>query len=113
MSDLIVQFLFTLNVRRQNSHICDINLTITINIVILPNLCLFVNISNFFSIFLNFYLLKREELLKLRQNIGMIFQGFELAEQRKVLKNICFPISISDNIPIRYGVSITKNFDRK
>lgn len=39
--------------------------------------------------------LKKKELLKLRQNIGMIFQGFNLLEQRTVLKNICFPLEIS------------------
>ena len=38
--------------------------------------------------------LKKKELLKLRQNIGMIFQGFNLLEQRTVLKNICFPLEI-------------------
>lgn len=39
--------------------------------------------------------LKKKELLKLRQNIGMIFQGFNLLEQRTVLKNICFPLEIA------------------
>ncbi len=39
--------------------------------------------------------LKKKELLKLRRNIGMIFQGFNLLEQRTVLKNICFPLEIS------------------
>ena len=39
--------------------------------------------------------LTKKELLKLRQNIGMIFQGFNLLEQRTVLKNICFPLEIS------------------
>ena len=36
--------------------------------------------------------LNRRSLLKLRQNIGMIFQGFNLLEQRTVLKNVCFPL---------------------
>lgn len=39
--------------------------------------------------------LPRKELLKLRQSIGMIFQGFNLLEQRTVLKNICYPLEIA------------------
>jgi len=39
--------------------------------------------------------LPRKELLKLRQNIGMIFQSFNLLEQRSVLKNICYPLEIA------------------
>ena len=39
--------------------------------------------------------LSRSELLKLRRNIGMIFQGFNLLEQRTVLKNITFPLEIA------------------
>jgi len=39
--------------------------------------------------------LSERELLKLRQNIGMIFQGFNLLEQRNVLKNVCFPLEIA------------------
>ena len=39
--------------------------------------------------------LPRKELLKLRQQIGMIFQGFNLLEQRNVIRNICFPLEIS------------------
>ncbi len=38
--------------------------------------------------------LPRRELLKLRQQIGMIFQGFNLLEQRNVIKNICFRWSL-------------------
>lgn len=37
---------------------------------------------------------KRELLLK-RQEIGMIFQGFNLLEQRTVLKNVLFPLEIA------------------
>ena len=37
----------------------------------------------------------KKELLKTRQNIGMIFQGFNLLEQRNVLKNVCFPLEIA------------------
>lgn len=39
--------------------------------------------------------LSRPDLLKLRQSIGMIFQGFNLLEQRNVLRNVCFPMEIA------------------
>jgi D-methionine transport system ATP-binding protein len=39
--------------------------------------------------------LSRRDLLKARQDIGMIFQGFNLLEQRTVLRNICFPLEIA------------------
>lgn len=39
--------------------------------------------------------LSKKELLIKRRNIGMIFQGFNLLEQRNVLKNICFPLEIA------------------
>ncbi len=39
--------------------------------------------------------LPRRELLKLRRQIGMIFQGFNLLEQRNVIGNICFPLEIA------------------
>ena len=39
--------------------------------------------------------LARKELLKLRQSIGMIFQGFNLLAQRSVLKNVCYPLEIA------------------
>lgn len=39
--------------------------------------------------------LSEKELLKLRRSIGMIFQGFNLLEQRTVLRNVCFPMEIS------------------
>ena len=39
--------------------------------------------------------LSRPELLKLRQSIGMIFQGFNLLEQRTILRNVCFPLEIA------------------
>ena len=39
-------------------------------------------------------LLSKKELLKTRQNIGMIFQGFNLLNQRNVIKNICYPLEI-------------------
>lgn len=39
--------------------------------------------------------LNKKELLKVRQNIGMIFQGFNLFSQRTVIKNICYPLEIA------------------
>ena len=36
--------------------------------------------------------LSRKELLSLRQSVGMIFQLFNLLEQRTVLRNVCFPL---------------------
>ena len=39
--------------------------------------------------------LPEKELLKLRKSIGMIFQGFNLLEQRTVMGNVCFPLEIS------------------
>lgn len=39
--------------------------------------------------------LSKKELLKVRQSIGMIFQGFNLLEQRSILRNVCFPMEIS------------------
>lgn len=39
--------------------------------------------------------LTKKELLKTRQNIGMIFQGFNLLSQRNVIKNICYPLEIA------------------
>ena len=39
--------------------------------------------------------MSEKELRKTRQNIGMIFQHFNLLMQRNVLDNICFPMEIS------------------
>ena len=39
--------------------------------------------------------LSTKELLEARRSIGMIFQGFNLLEQRTVLKNVCFPLEIA------------------
>lgn len=39
--------------------------------------------------------LSQKELLKIRQTIGMIFQNFNLLEQRNVLKNVCYPLEIA------------------
>ena len=43
----------------------------------------------------NLMTLSNKELLVLRRNIGMIFQGFNLLEQRSVIDNVCFPLEIS------------------
>ncbi|MBQ1236008.1 MAG: ATP-binding cassette domain-containing protein [Oscillospiraceae bacterium] len=39
--------------------------------------------------------LGRTELLQMRRSISMIFQGFNLLEQRTVLRNVTFPLEIS------------------
>jgi len=39
--------------------------------------------------------LSGKELLEMRRSIGMIFQSFNLLEQRTVLKNVCFPLEIA------------------
>ncbi|MBR7074618.1 MAG: ATP-binding cassette domain-containing protein [Oscillospiraceae bacterium] len=39
--------------------------------------------------------LPRAELLQMRRRISMIFQGFNLLEQRSVLHNVTFPLEIS------------------
>ncbi len=39
--------------------------------------------------------LPRRELLQMRRSISMIFQGFNLLEQRSVLRNVTFPLEIS------------------
>ncbi len=39
--------------------------------------------------------LNKKELRHTRQNIGMIFQSFNLLEQRNVLRNITFPLEIA------------------
>lgn len=40
-------------------------------------------------------LLSRKELLRARQNIGMIFQGYHLLEQRNIRSNVCYPLEIA------------------
>ena len=37
----------------------------------------------------------RKQLLETRRSIGMIFQGFNLLEQRNVLKNVTYPLEIA------------------
>ena len=44
---------------------------------------------------INLMAVKKKELLKIRQSIGMIFQGFNLLEQRNVLKNVTFPLEVA------------------
>lgn len=39
--------------------------------------------------------LSNKELRKKRSDIGMIFQGFNLLEQKNVIDNICFPLEIA------------------
>jgi D-methionine transport system ATP-binding protein len=39
--------------------------------------------------------LSQKELLQVRRKIGMIFQNFNLFEQRSVLQNICYPLEIA------------------
>src|SRR5690554_6226523 len=39
--------------------------------------------------------LTKKELYKIRQSMGMIFQQFNLLQQRTVLDNICFPLEIA------------------
>ena len=39
--------------------------------------------------------MSRKELLQTRQSIGMIFQSFNLLEQRNVLKNVTYPLEIA------------------
>ena len=39
--------------------------------------------------------LPKSELLKLRQSMGMIFQSFNLFQQRSAIENICYPLEIA------------------
>ena len=38
--------------------------------------------------------LKKKELLEYRKNIGMIFQNYNLMEQKTILKNVCLPFEL-------------------
>ena len=40
--------------------------------------------------------MKEKEILAMRQNMGMIFQQFNLLEQRNLLQNVCFPLEIAE-----------------
>ncbi len=46
--------------------------------------------------------ISRRHLLELRRSIGMIFQDFNLLEQRSVLRNVTFPLEIAG---IKYGAA--------
>lgn len=48
----------------------------------------------------NLLQLNKEQLRLRRQKIGMIFQHFNLLEQKNVLDNVCFPLAIS-GIPLK------------
>lgn len=39
--------------------------------------------------------ISRKKLLTLRRSIGMIFQGFNLLEQRTIIRNVMFPLEIA------------------
>ena len=41
--------------------------------------------------------MKEKEILAMRQNMGMIFQQFNLLAQRNLLQNVCFPLEIADS----------------
>ena len=43
----------------------------------------------------NIMALSQKELLQVRRQIGMIFQGFNLLTQRNVLQNVCYPLEIA------------------
>ena len=43
-------------------------------------------------------LLNKKELNAFRKNLSMIFQGFNLFEQRTALQNVCFPLELT-NVP--------------
>ncbi|MBQ7743597.1 MAG: ATP-binding cassette domain-containing protein, partial [Lachnospiraceae bacterium] len=40
-------------------------------------------------------ILDNKSLLELRRTIGMIFQGFNLLDQRSVIRNVTFPLEVS------------------
>ncbi|MCM1149025.1 MAG: ATP-binding cassette domain-containing protein [Butyricicoccus sp.] len=48
--------------------------------------------------------MSQKELLKMRRSIGMIFQGFNLLEQRNVTQNICYPLEIA-KVPKKQAVA--------
>lgn len=41
------------------------------------------------------FAMSKKELLKARQSMGMIFQGFNLLSQRDALGNVCYPLEIA------------------
>ena len=52
----------------------------------------------------NISVLKEKDLRKVRKEIGMIFQNFNLLEQRSVLKNVLFPLEIQNTENKKAGV---------
>ena len=46
--------------------------------------------------------LKEKELRKQREQIGMIFQHFNLLMQKSVLENVCFPMYIQVPYPVSF-----------
>ena len=50
--------------------------------------------------------MKERDRREVRRSMGMIFQQFNLLEQRNVLKNVCFPLELAKIIavPIRDGL---------
>ena len=44
--------------------------------------------------------LSKKELLKTRQSMSMIFQGFNLLAQRNALRNVCYPMEIA-HVPMQ------------
>ena len=51
--------------------------------------------------------LSKKELLEKRHSISMIFQGFNLLEQRTALKNVCYPMEIT-GVPKKEAVAKAK-----
>ena len=58
--------------------------------------------------------LSEKELRRKRREIGMIFQNFNLLEQKNVLDNICFPLEISGPSNDRFNTNpINEKFKSK
>lgn len=55
--------------------------------------------------------LSRKELLKTRHSMSMIFQSFNLLEQRTALKNVCYPMEIT-GVPKKAAVEKAKELLR-
>lgn len=53
--------------------------------------------------------LPQKELLKARRSVGMIFQDFNLLEQRTVLRNVLFPLELAGT-PARRPKSVRWSF---
>lgn len=55
--------------------------------------------------------LPKKELLQMRHSMSMIFQGFNLLEQRTALKNVCYPMEIT-GVPKKDAVAKAKELLR-